>query len=127
MRKIALIIAALALPVSACNGLGAITGIAAPIVASQEKVVLQGTKGLMLAELAYNSAASTANEVAKACLANPSLPCPISAETAGKVRKLNAQAIAALEAGKSASDEVAKAKAAATVFSLVDQIKSLIG
>lgn len=127
MRRLA-ILAAASLSLSACAALPAISAassIASGIGSAGDKVVLEGTRAFLLGEYAYNAAATTVNEVGKACLEAPSLPCPISASDAGKVRELNAKATQLLIDGKAARDDTARAVAGRDLLAIAAALDDL--
>lgn len=127
MRKLALIVAA-GLAASACAALPAISAassIVSGISSAGDTVVVKGTQALIVAEYAYNSAATAANATAKACLEVPSLPCPITPARATQLRALNSKATAILVEGKDARDDASKAIAARDLMAIVATIDSL--
>lgn len=127
MRALVLIAAA-SVSLSACAALPAIStasSIISGIGSAGDKVVVRGTQALLVGEYAYNAAATAVNETGKACLKAPSLPCPISANDAGKVRELNAQATAVLVKGKAARDDAARAIAGRDLMAIVAQLDAI--
>lgn len=117
--------AAATLALSACNPLTLVPvpAAAAPMV---DKVVLEGTRAFTLAEIAYNGAATSANEVAKACIALPSLPCPITPSLAGQLRVINTKATRALQIGYQAQGSAERAAQAENLFEAAEAIKGLL-
>ncbi|HET7255614.1 MAG TPA: hypothetical protein VFJ46_17795 [Xanthobacteraceae bacterium] len=127
MKRLA-IVAALALALPGCAALPAISAastIASSIGTVGGKVVATGTQAFVVAEYAYNGAATAANEAGKACIEAPSLPCPISAADAGRIREINRAATKLLIDGKAARDDAAKAVAARDLQALVVEIDQL--
>lgn len=128
MRRALILLAPCALALSSCAALPAISAASSlipTITAAGDKVVLEGTRAFTLAEYAYNSAATAVNETGKACLKAPSLPCPISATDAGRIRELNAQATQLLIYGKAARDDAARAVAARDLFAVASTLDDL--
>ena len=83
-----------------------------------ETVMLKGTQALIVAEFAYQGAATAALVATRAGL--------ITGETATAVKAIDAKAFAALEAGKTAHDVATKAAQASAVFEAVGEIRALL-
>jgi hypothetical protein len=127
MKKIVLIAWA-SLALSGCAALPAISAassIASGFGSTGDKVVLEGTRAFVVGEHAYNGAATLANEVGKACLEAPSVPCPISASDAGRIRTLNATATELLVRGKATRDETARAVAGRDLLAIAATLDEL--
>src|SRR5687768_13556188 len=116
-----MIAAAAALALAGCSftapeGPGSVQSTGTQVVA--DKVVLEGTRGLIMAELAYNQVASMALAATQAGL--------IKGERATQVREWNRVATRALVAGKAAQGQAERARQATVIFNAVDQLRALI-
>jgi hypothetical protein len=88
-------------------------------VAVADTVVLTGARAFAAAELTYTTAANGVGRFVDAGL--------IKGATATKVRGWNAQARTLLVKGKATADAAEKARAAASLFGLADNLNTLIG
>lgn len=89
------------------------------VVAKAGTVVLTGERAFAVAELAYITAADGVGRLVQAGV--------IHGATAERVRSWNAAARDLLVKGKATADIAEKARSAAALFSVADQLNSLIG
>jgi hypothetical protein len=98
------------LALAACTPHPTTPGTTPPVQQVVDKVVIEGTRGLILAELGYESAATLALDLINAGV--------IKGETAAKVRDLNATITGLLVKAKATTDA---AQRAALVAQALDQ------
>jgi len=112
-----LFLAAVALALSACGPMTATPPVSAGAVATADRVILTGERAFAVAELAYITAAKGVGIAADAGL--------IRGATAERVRGWNATARAALVRGKATTDAAVKARAAAELLGIADNLNAL--
>lgn len=117
MKKL-LLAAALALACSACTTAGA-PDRPAPIAAAADTVVISGTKGLILANLMYQSIGTPVAAVMESGV----LPAPIKA----KVKAVDLVVITSLRAGARAQDAATRAREASRALAGLDELSRLTG
>lgn len=86
-------------------------------VAVADRVTVEGTRGLILAELAYNSAASLTLAAANSGL--------IKGEDAQRVRAINATAFGALQRAKAAQTSAAQALEVAAAMNAIADLSAV--
>lgn len=112
---LAAVLACASLSTTACTP-GALGG--GGIASAGDTVMLEGTRGFIVAEQAYIGIASAALDATRRG--------QITGSRATQLRALNARATALLQAGYAAQTVAAKATAARGLFDIVSQIGALI-
>lgn len=114
MKKLIL---AVALAVAGCNNAPAPES--TPAASVVDKVTIEGTRGLVLAELAY----SAANGMAMAAVESGVL----KGANAAKAREVNAAVTRALDLAHSTQNGAVRAKAVSDAFNGISALRALVG